>query len=226
MALIFEDDAFLNFVTGDKNFKCLICLFAMKAINEHEDRLKALFIEYLASSESEFHQLHDELAPRVISYLRKRLRREEDVAEVYQGFFVKLHKSRSQYKKDNPFIPWIYSILKSELLDFVKIQGRHQRRIEAYFLDQMSQNEALPSSNLLSKEQEFLGLLAELGLSPEAEELLKMRFAEDMSTKQMSEKLQISEPALRKRLSRLMESVKGELVYKKRNSPEGSQDEG
>lgn len=216
-------------MTDSQNFNYLIYLWIVKsnqsqasnALQNHEDHLRTLFLEYSRSSEAAFNQLHHELAPKVISYLRKRLRREEDVAEVYQGFFAKLHRSRTQYNPENPFIPWVYSMLKSEVLDFVKISGRHQKKLEAVFLDQMSQNRELVSSNYTNKEQDFEELLVQLGLQPEARELLRMRFVEDMSTKEMSERLQIKEPTLRKRLSRLMESVKTGVESEERSQDEG-----
>lgn len=187
---------------------------------ELEKQLRELFNEYLKSSENAFNQIHNILSPKVMIYLRKRLKKDEDIAEVYQGFFMKLHKSRGLLKADQPVLPWIYSILRSELLDFIKINKRHIKRVEAVFQEQLSQTTPVPSLDNTNAENSISTLLNDLNLKPDAIELLQMRFEEDLSTKEMALRLNITEPTLRKRLSRLLDAVKSQGKELRRNENE------
>ncbi len=181
---------------------------------EFDKEFKVLFAQYLASSEEAFNEIHTILSPRILSYLRKRLRKDEDVAEVYQGFFVKLHKSRELFNFHNPILPWIYSVLRSELLDFVKISGRHKKRVDAFFNEQMSHLDLVPSLHGVGENNSLDGLLNSMNLKADAIDLLKMRFEEELTTKEIASRLNSKEAAVRKRLSRLIESMKSQFSGK------------
>ena len=67
-----------------------------------------------------FVQLYQRCRGRVFAYLNKRLKDKQAVEDVFQNVFIKLHRTRAGYDPKYPVLAWMYTICRSELLDYVK----------------------------------------------------------------------------------------------------------
>ena len=67
-----------------------------------------------------FERLYQRCRGRVLVYLRKRLKDKQAVEDVFQNVFIKLHRTRAAYDSKYPVLAWLYTICRSELLDYMK----------------------------------------------------------------------------------------------------------
>ena len=81
---------------------------------------KELMLKYQDGDHMAFDVLYSRHKNKVYSYLAKRLHSHNEIHDLFQRVFVKLHKSRHLYQEKYEVLPWIYTITKSEFLDFVK----------------------------------------------------------------------------------------------------------
>lgn len=75
---------------------------------------------YKLGSVAAFDILFDRHSPRVLGFLIKRLSQKKEAEDLLQEVFFKLHRSKHLYNETLPFSPWMFSITRSVLLDFVK----------------------------------------------------------------------------------------------------------
>ncbi len=109
------------FVTNS-NFKSYYKVRMDPFINAHNFTDEQLMEEYIKGDHMAFEALYVRYQKTVFSYLRKRLPDEQSQGEVFQNTFLKLHRNRDRYQSKYPFIKWLYTIARSELLDFCKLK--------------------------------------------------------------------------------------------------------
>ncbi len=74
---------------------------------------------YQAGDFTSFEILYQRHSGRVFEYLKKKV----SVAvaqELLQETFEKLHRSRGKYSSQYPFLPWLFTISRNALFDFLK----------------------------------------------------------------------------------------------------------
>ena len=57
---------------------------------------------------------------QVLGYLKRRVSKDKDAQDILQDIFLKLHRSKHQYDRSLPFLPWLFSITRSVWLDSLK----------------------------------------------------------------------------------------------------------
>ena len=75
---------------------------------------------YQQGDSTAFEQLYRRYHANVFAYLRKRLSDMHAVEDVFQNTFIKLHKTRFNYDNKYSLLAWLYTICRSELLDYLK----------------------------------------------------------------------------------------------------------
>lgn len=83
-----------------------------------------LMARYQLGSEQAFAVLYERHASKVLGYLRKRTGIDERAEELFQEVFVKMHKSKHLYNKSLPFLPWLFSVSRSVLIDSYRSRRR------------------------------------------------------------------------------------------------------
>ncbi len=79
-----------------------------------------LMEKYCEGEVMAFELLYQRHKSRVWSYLKKRVKDEHAVNEIFQGIFMKLHRKRDLYSPNHLFIKWLYTICRSELSDYFR----------------------------------------------------------------------------------------------------------
>ncbi len=154
---------------------------------------------YIEGDMKAFERLYRRLSPKVYGFLRLRLQNKEDVDEVFQKVFSKVHLTRESYDEHYPVLQWLFVIAKSALLDHVKSLNRKERLKEEFFL---SQNDPLPSLSHQMDES----LLK--GLGSEAKEIVKLRVIEELEYDEISLRVGKSEASIRQILSRSLKKLR------------------
>src|SRR4051812_5099585 len=85
-----------------------------------------LLIDFAKGEIEAFEALYRRLSPKVYGYLRSRLQNAEDVDDIFQKVFAKLHSSRASYGSKYPVLQWVFVMTKSALLDHVKSSKRKE----------------------------------------------------------------------------------------------------
>lgn len=159
---------------------------------------------YQFGDEIAFQKLYERHSGRVLSYLRAKVRDESLSRDIFQATFLKLHKSRSQYKVKFPFLAWLFTICRSELLDALK-KNRSNKQDYHADLGKISDsaqtftsatNETSPAFDLSS-------------LSEVQRQTLEMRFQKDFSFEEIANALSTSPANVRQILSRAVKKLRG-----------------
>jgi len=87
-------------------------------LNELTD--EELMVMYQNGNETAFLILYERHASKIFSFLKKRLKKDEAVTDVYQEVFIKIHRAKHLYNKSFPVLPWLFTITKTTMLDELK----------------------------------------------------------------------------------------------------------
>ncbi|MBT7766413.1 MAG: RNA polymerase sigma factor, partial [Bdellovibrionales bacterium] len=163
-----------------------------------------LMVRYQEGDYQSFHTLYFRHHQRIYSYLTKRLKDRESIEEIHQSIFFKFHRCRHRYDKRYPLLKWLYTIARSELLDFCK-----KRRVQT---SPLYEETTIDSSTESSNATEQIDLEQIDGLTTVEREALTMRYYTENDYQEISQKLQVSYPYARKLVSRGLKKVKQALV--------------
>lgn len=154
---------------------------------------------YIKGESLAFECIYKKHKGRVHSFIARRLKKPEDVSEVFQNVFLKLHKSRGRFNSDYTVLQWLFTITNSEVLDFIK-----KRRIPTVQLDYDLPRPELASASI---DQESLSIL-----SKNEQEIVKLRYFSDLDYKEISKILGTSQSNARKILSRSLAKLRKVMV--------------
>lgn len=160
----------------------------------------ALMMMYQDGDHMAFSILYERHKSKVYSYLEKRLHDKSHLDDLHQRVFVKFHKSRHLYNKKYEVLPWLYTITRSELLDFFK-----KRKIET-----VEFNENLFSDEV--DEDSIIDLQNEKSLSEKEKVAIENRYLKDKDFAEISNLLETSQSNVRKIISRGLKKLR--IKYK------------
>jgi len=132
----------------------------------------------------------------VFTYLNKRMVDSSAKEEVFQNIFLKLHKCKHLYNSKHLFIKWLYTISRSELLDFFK--KKNMKTIEF--------DEALYHSS--EPEKPEIDLNEYKFLSNKEKEAISLKYFSDEDYDVISKKLNTSSSNARKLISRGLKKIR------------------
>lgn len=173
-----------------------------------QELLDKLMLSYKLGEEEAFKDLYCRVSPVLNGYLHKRLNSTQDIEEVFQLVFAKLHNSRAQYNSAYPFMPWFFTIIQSVLNDYLRAKMRSAEK-ESEFIQAMKTNSTLEeipyrdSQSLKALLEQF-----ERVLPKNQSDAVKMRFLEDKSFAEIAENMNTSEANARKLISRAVKKLK------------------
>lgn len=148
--------------------------------------------------EAEWTRVHDECADALFSFLMRRTgNRREAAKDLTQQAFLTAFKNIHKYDdKRTSFLAWLFGVAKRDNRYF----GHESREIAMPDVSLLREEGGDPQSGELSpreevallQEDEFLE--AVLGTMPEQQEMaLRLRYLEDLSHKEIGERLQLTE---------------------------------
>ena len=141
---------------------------------------------------------------RIYSYLDKRLFDKNAIDDIFQGIFIKFHKSRKLYNSDYPLLKWIYTICRSELLDSLK---KNKLKLVQLSDDLLAVEATEP--NLTTDKVDIDSIKS---LSDKEKQALKLRYYSDEDFVGISKALNTSEANSRKLVSRGIKKLKAKFL--------------
>ncbi len=163
-----------------------------------------LLARYQLGSEEAFSMLYERHSSKVYGFVRKRISEPEIADEVFQEVFVKLHRSKHLYNSTLPYLPWLFSISRSVVLDSVKARKKLSSEIQGYDLDKFETLERRESSRY-----DLQPHLVEL--PPAQRDAVEMRYVSEKTFEEIATALRTSPVNVRQLISRGIKRLK-ELV--------------
>jgi DNA-directed RNA polymerase specialized sigma24 family protein len=102
--------------------------------------------------------------PRAYGFVFEPTRPEDHAQDVYQGLFLRLHRSRASYDPDRPFAPWFFQITAGLLVDDHRLAFRN-REVSTGEQDRASEdlgNSVSAVKERASRAMQHLGVCAPL----------------------------------------------------------------
>jgi RNA polymerase sigma-70 factor (ECF subfamily) len=160
---------------------------------------------------TEFYKLY---SPRILHYLVVRLPREEDAQEILNDVFLDAIDSLSILKKDNNLQTWMYKIAHHKTVDYYR-----KRKIKSLLLSQIPYLEIVDSEVhqpefILEKDKVRDKIESAFKSLPDLyRKVLRMRYEEKISVKEIAVIIEISFKATESLIFRARQSFK--LAYER-----------
>jgi RNA polymerase sigma-70 factor (ECF subfamily) len=130
----------------------------------------------------------------------------QEVDDVVQLAWIKFHQTRALYLPEHPLEAWLRVIVKSVTLDYLKKNHRFMNRQNHAYEWQTLTQETQNNDTELQLDQ--LNQQLKTQLDPSELELVEQRYLEEQSYEAIAQRLQLNEPTVRKRLSRIIKKLK------------------
>jgi RNA polymerase sigma factor (sigma-70 family) len=174
-----------------------------------------LMLAYADDDMEAFELLYRRHRERLFGFLLSRLKNRSEAEEVFQAVFAKLHQGRRSYRREVPFLPWIFTIARNAMIDHLRRQQRQQHVILS--------EEAVAAGVAPAREDVPIGAaIAELSsLSPAQRQVLELRFNQGLSFQEIAEELELSAGNARQLVSRAIARLRrlmgGKEAYHERS---------
>lgn len=145
-----------------------------------------------------FNELYSRYSQRVFNFLNKKVKNQTECEDLLQKVFIKIHESKHLYKSKYKFEQWLFVISRSQALDYFRASKRYSDRIAQYEPEVANDTE--------------VDMSALKNLDSDQQELLEMKFIDELSYQEISAIVNKSEVSLRKTLSRMVGRLKGEAL--------------
>jgi len=150
-----------------------------------------------------FNCLYDKYKSMVYGYLTQRVNNRADVDEIFQEVFLRLHRSRSRYKNEFPFKPWLFAVLRNSLIDYFR---KKERRYNDVPLENLETN---PSTLQYEDKHRINGFLPkDAGLNKNQRRAIELRYGEDFSFEEISRRLETTSSNARQLVSRALKRLR------------------
>ncbi len=158
---------------------------------------------YQQGQDAAFAELYRRHSGKVYGYLVNRLRDRAFAEDVFQKAFLKLHRTRDRYDSAFPFVPWLFTVCKSVMIDSL----RERQGIREESNDVALENAVAQDVSTQSASQEWDG--PDLSRLPAAQrQAVEMRYQQELSFEQISKRLETLPANVRQLISRALKRLR------------------
>ena len=169
----------------------------MSVLNQLTD--EELMKSYQDGNELAFEVLYRRHSGKVNGFLRGKLRDTALADDVFQSTFLKLHQTRQKFDPSFPFIPWLFTVCRSAMVDSVRKRNRIQEVMDSSALERAVSPE-VESAALM-----FPDLSA---LPANQKKALELRYENDLSFEEIAKRLETTPSNVRQVVSRAIKKLK------------------
>lgn len=152
---------------------------------------------YRFGDERAFEELYRRYSAKVYGYLKSRIAPAALADEVFQDTFLRLHRYRDRYDHSLPFVPWLFTICRSALVDRLRKESRQKELENAAALAE-SQGAGTSAAGGIALE----------ALSPREREALALRYGSDLDFDEIGRRLSTSSVNARQVVSRAVRRLR------------------
>ena len=176
---------------------------------DQEKELAALLVKAQAGDGPAYREFLDRAGDYVRQLVARRLKPAQTVDDVVQEVLLSLHSARHTYLPGKPVVPWIRAIAQRRVFDYLRKWMRHsghkreQTIVVDDFLEMSAAAEA--TSGLMARD-------AVASLSEQQRDVFELVKLDGLSTRDVSERLGMSEASVRVSAHRAYEKIKNYLL--------------
>lgn len=174
----------------------------MQVSDEH--RWSTLMVHAQAGNESDYRQLLKELTIVIQKFLRSRFGNHDFIEDCVQEALIAVHLARHTYDPRRLFRPWLFAIVRNKAIDTLRQHRARKNAADRFQIEQEILSQ--PSRQSVSRTDILEGRLLE-SLSPQHKEVLILTKIIGFSIVETSEKLGISESAVKVRVHRAIRKL-------------------
>lgn len=168
-----------------------------------------LMKKYQNGNEMAFMILYKRHSAKVYGFLLSKLRDRGFTDDVFQATFLKLHQTRGKYDATLPFMPWLFAVCRSCMIDSLRKKARILEESDSEKIQFAPAHQA-PKS----EDQPLLPSFERL--SSRQRQVLELHYWNDLSFEEMAEKLETTSMNVRQMTSRAIRKLRA-LAGKEKN---------
>lgn len=166
---------------------------------------------YSAGDDAAFALVYDALAPRLLGYLLRRTKNEEDAADLLQQTMLHIHRGRGDFIAGAEVTPWAFAIARRLLSDTLR-RGGPRTRVDADGLERQPSETPRPD-DLVHVRELAVHVQRTLAQLPESQRAAFQLIRQDgMSLAEAARVLGTTVGAAKLRVHRAYESLRGALA--------------
>jgi RNA polymerase sigma-70 factor (ECF subfamily) len=152
------------------------------------------------------------MSPAVLRFFAGQTRDSQAAFDLMAETFSKAFEKRADFRgtSDEQAAAWLWSIARHELARF-----RRARSVEMSALQRLGLERPAPTDEELRQVERLIGIedtrhhisAALATLSPEQQEVIKLRFIDELSNREIAERLAVSDDVVRARASRALRAL-------------------
>lgn len=157
--------------------------------------------------ETAYAQLLSEIGRVITMMIRQRIKNEQTVEDIYQTVLLTIHRARHTYDPTRPFKPWLYSITRNTIFDYLR-KNRKRFELETFIGDGYEQK---AKEDTQREETEILEKALE-SLPKNQREAVVLLKIEGLSLEEAAKKAGVSVGAIKVRAHRGYEALKKTII--------------
>jgi RNA polymerase sigma-70 factor (family 1) len=171
----------------------------MNTYKNHPDDLLIRLVE--SGDAKAFEEIYARYAPPMFNFVRKNIALKEECQEILQDIFESLWRNRAQLAHVLVLRSYLYQAARNRIARYIQRKGITQARLEHYRIFEVV-HEVMPQEDTPQQEKEkrILSLLSKL--PDRCRQALELRLKENLSNKQIAERMNISLGAVEKLITR------------------------
>lgn len=183
-----------------------------KATPEQAPTDAQLMLRYREGDERAFRLLYDRHATWLIALMRRKGAAPHESLDLTQQTFIQLHGARHDYREDAPLRPWLYTIALNVYRQHLRVSKR-QPLSAFHELEHTATNGCDIEERIVARD---VAAKAAEQLSEEQREVVRLRMGEGLSHAEIAKRTGSTENAVKLRLHRSLQQLRGFLVKRKR----------
>jgi RNA polymerase sigma factor (sigma-70 family) len=159
---------------------------------------------HMAQAEQEIELLYRQYAPGLLAYVRMRITSEEDAEDlVVEVFVAAIENAKFAALSDKEKQSWLWRVTRNKVIDTYRRAKTRQNVTLEHVADVLFEDEMASPEYAALRQEDYMDLYAHLqSLPPLQQQILRMRFGQDLSCSEIATTLGKQENVVRVTLSR------------------------
>lgn len=171
-----------------------------------KEQIKELVMEAKSGNEAAFSEIYGSFIAPIYRFVYFRVGSKEEAEDLTQTVFLRAWKSLDKFDETTHFSTWLYTIARNAVIDFWK-------KKKCVLLEDMEEEPAeMTDFAHFEKEKDWEKIKSAIkNLNEDQQEIISLRFIEDLSNAEISKKTGKSEVAIRQTQCRAIKQLRNIL---------------